>query len=315
MKVSEKLKKIWFAALMAAAGVNVVLWSLTWRLDYDASPGVFGRGMLSGFAVAACIVCVILSLMPVFFSGKGNTEESDLLGDTSRRGSEAAALASCFIIASSILTMLKAPDGGNRAIAAITLALSVPSALYFAAVCLSRNQSSKLIRFCAPFPSIWGIFMTLYHYLSTARAINDPIKVVCQFIPVGIMLYSAAEMKTRLSQCTKSYFFTTRAVLVTTGSVALSLVIDSLITAVCSGISRIGGDVIPELLVFAVRPHELTLAVAGLGVALYSLSRKSRPATGSELSEPVSDGDETESITEKDVTEEVTDENVNGETT
>ncbi|MBO4413870.1 MAG: hypothetical protein J5830_04110 [Clostridia bacterium] len=307
MKVSEKNRKIWFAALMAAAGVNVVLWSLTWRLDYDVSPGVFGRGILSGFAVASCIVCVIISLLPAFFSGRGNAEAGDFLTDTSRRGSEAAALTSCFIIAASVLTVLKSSDGGNTVVALLALVLSVPAAVYFASVCILKNQDAAIIRVCAPFPPLWGIFVTLYHYLSTARAINDPIKVVCQFIPIGIMLYITAEMKMRLSECTKSYFFTTRAVLVTIGSVSLSLVIDATVTAVSNLISQLGADVAPGMLVFAVRPHELTLAIAGVGAALYALGRRrgTTDETPAEPEEPLPE--ETVSEGENDVTE-ITDE-------
>ncbi len=298
MKISEKAKKIWRICLAAALCVNTVLWSLTWRLDYDVSPGVFGRGSLSVAALAAALTAVAIAALPVFFSEKKDIDCGSLLCGTEKRGSEAAALVSCFIIASSVLTFLKSSDGGNRVVALIVLLLSVPAAVYFASVCILRDQNAKIIRICSPFTPVWGIFMTLYHYLSTARAINDPVKIICQFMPVSLMLFAAAEMKTRLAQCSKAYFSTSRAMLFVTGSLACSLIIDSVTVLVASLISRLGGDVSPDFLMFATRPHELTLAVATLGAAFYALNRKDK-----EPAPEKAEGEETGNSTENNAEE------------
>ncbi len=271
--MESKMKKnngFYIKACAVCAAVTAVLWFIVWRVDYDTGLGVF-NGRAVGIAASALTVLLALAAaVPYFFGDRKAKVSANTLKSPSGAGAAGAFLAGCCMLVSGIMPV----TGGQRGVLAVVAAvLSVPGAAYFILVSLTGKPDGTALRVLVFFPVVWGVAEVLLNYFSVSRAINDPKKIITEFIPIAVMLFVLCEARIRWGDCLNRAYVSGCGVAVLMGAVGLSVAADELTGVLMRLLSNAGVPVSADFLAMSTNYGELALGACGAATALYAFCR------------------------------------------
>lgn len=82
----------------------------------------------------------------------------------------------------------------------LTLALSIPSALFFLKVESTKDSAGTAVKVLSFFPILWSVSYLIYLYFDNSVVINNSEKLYAQFSVIFIMLYLTSEAKYRITK-------------------------------------------------------------------------------------------------------------------
>ncbi|MBO4769273.1 MAG: hypothetical protein J5563_00625 [Clostridia bacterium] len=278
-------------ACVVCAAVTAVLWYIVWRVGYDTGLGVFNNRAVGIVTSVLTLLMALAAALPYFFGDRKAKVSENALKSSSGAGAAGAFLAGCCMLVSGIIPI----TGGQRgALAVVAAVLSVPGAAYFILVSLTGKPDGTALRVLVFFPVVWGVTEVLLNYFSVSRAINDPKKIITEFIPIAIMLFVLCEARTRWGDCLFRAHVSGCGIAVLVGSVGLSVVADELTGILMRLLSNAGIPVSADIIALQTNYGELALGACGAATALYAFCRLRSLPDSADTLETVSAADETE---------------------